>query len=65
MGKVAEQVNEPRASGIDPDNVTKEQLASMLASLSQSVSEFVSVASPLLVKLASDRKESENATSGQ
>lgn len=63
MGNVAKQVNEPRASGVDPDSVTKEQLASMLASLSQCVSEFVSVASPLLVKLASDRKENENAAS--
>lgn len=65
MGKFAEQVNEPRASGVDPNSVTKEQLASMLASLTKSVNEFVSVASPLLVSLASDRKESENAAPGQ
>lgn len=63
---IVEQVhNVPVASGVDTQSVTKEQLASAISSLADSVNEFVNIASPLLVELASERKEKENAASGQ
>lgn len=55
----------PVASGVDTQSITKEQLASAINSLASSVNEFVNIAGPLLVELVSERKENENAASGQ
>lgn len=63
---IVEQVhNVPVASGVDTQSITKEQLASAISSLADSVNELVNIASPLLVELVSERKEKENAASGQ
>lgn len=61
MQQPSEQVQESRASGVDETTITKEQLASAVASLSLSVNEFVSIAKEILVESARIREGNKNA----
>lgn len=63
MEAYSADANQNEANGIDETVVTKEQLASVIVSLSSSVREFVNAANAIIEIYAKERKANEDAIS--